>query len=278
MRLPILITALVAGALVAAATPARAACGLGGCPLLPGPSAVAPAPTVVLGAATRAARFDLDGVSGHYLLTTLRAELSPWPWLVVGAFQSVAWLSAEGRSATGLGNLVPFAEAGRSFGPVRLAGGVQLELPVGDHDSGIADDHFDLLPYLRADLRSGAGVFGFGQLGLRHAPVGDHVHVHDDGSSHVHAVPVLVAPHARTELVHRAGLGWASPDEELRLMGVFEGQAVLDGAPDGVFLTAGAEAWVRLGSGVQLGLSGELPLTTARRFEARTGLELRWAL
>lgn len=283
----------VAGSLLAAA-PARASCGLEGCPRVEATAAAEgarPGP-LRLDVRLEHTAFDLTGATGAYTALTPRVRYVVGERLAAGGWVPLITLDRDRAPRTsGLGNAVAFAEvriAGRARGDLRV--GAQLELPIGDTDAGLADDHTELLPYVSLDASASAWRF-FGTLGFREALASGTSdasptstarspgsYARHDGHDHAGepGTVLVVNPHGDTELLYRAGIARRLGALET---GVFvDGQELLDeGADVSTFVSGGVSLDVRLHRHYTWRASVEMPFTRDPRYDFRGGTAIHAA-
>ncbi len=176
--------------------PATASCGLQFCPL--------PTPETEskwkVGLTSELTGFDFAYGMGTYLTTLPRVQYRPVPAVLLSLHIPVTFLDIYGESdAFGLGN--PFVQGEYRLNLAlthSLSFGAQLEIPLGDHSAGLADDHFMLLPFVT--------YVGFGgnlkwalQTGWAQSLSGHHDHAESQ---------VYVRPHSEREWVFNAVAGY----------------------------------------------------------------------
>jgi hypothetical protein len=281
--LPVVLLPVVAGA----------NCGLQSCPR---PAHEADASVLQADLRTRWVTFDAAGVSGSYAVLAPRLLWRPLTRWTVGAEVPVTRLESQGEVHTGLSNPLLTALYARRLSHVWSGeAGLQLELPFGQTEHGLADDHTMILPWigLRRDIGAegawqASGLLGFSQA-LEFGESGDtdatelaktaalaktaksaHSGVdHGDGGG------VLVNPHGDRELQWRAGLA--------RLFGRSTAEAfalgqtdVSDGAAHAVhYVRAGASFEYTLTRALGLQILAHAPVTSARRSDAEIGAGIR---
>lgn len=235
---------------------AYADCGLSFCPV--GSHRSEEAPGWRLSLQVRHAGFDVAGVSGHFTQATPRAEYRAARWWA-GAGLPVTRLEAMDETRTALSNPILFAEGRpewrRDWKP---AFGLQIELPFGDHEHGIASEHAEFVPYASL-VRSFGHPFLLATAGFR-AAVGGHEH----DAMH----PLLVNPHEDKEFLYRLGGGSHWRHNALMVQGYLDGQRVLsDEEGEKGFLSAGLQAVGRLSDDFDMTGTVEVPVTTPSRVE-----------
>jgi len=158
-------------------------------------------PLILLSASFQQTAFYISQVSGHYSQITPRLEFRSGGRLLVGGDFPLIALHRDDHNASelGLGNPVSFVQ----YQVIANSGneasiGLQIEIPLGNHDDGLASDHLEFLPHLTFSLAAGwIGVTT--DVGFRYSLGGtDH---HDDGES-----LLFVEPHTDTELLYRIAL------------------------------------------------------------------------
>lgn len=233
------LVALVTVAVIGAAGPSRAGCGLENCP----PVEARSGGVLTLEARSWVGRVTGTGAANHTRPRAdvqgcfLGAHLRLDPRWRLGVTVPAARIEPDDdarESQTGLGNPVIHAEL--SPPGTFLSAGMQVEIPLGDDEAGVADDHWAILPYLRLPVRdhgwarasllagvrlavTGRGVLEGGAV-VEPAPAGArHGGAHEDGR-------LALDPHGDDELVLHAdadvGVGWG-----LRLGGFTAWQLVL---------------------------------------------------
>lgn len=256
---------------------AHASCGLDECPLIP------PGPQTPAGAAERPAivvvppmfrytsfSFTEMDMDGSYVEAIVRAEYRGLRQFVFAASVPLTVLMMNGETATGLGNAVALAEwTHRNQGismDTMFGVGAQLEIPVGDVDSGIASNHFEVLPYVRATALIGQW-FGFAQLGARLSLDGGHSHGHGGAA-------MVVNPHSDRELTYRAGGGMSLGRSGSTVSAFIDGQRVIDDhdADTTSFVNVGIETSWQVHRQVSIRTLGALPVTTPGRYDWRAGM------
>ncbi|MDW8305752.1 MAG: hypothetical protein RML34_01655 [Leptospiraceae bacterium] len=144
-----------------------------------------------------------------------------------------------------------------------LALGTMAELPLGNHERGMAADHFMLIPYItltQAVLRGYAGA----QLAYQRA-----LHGHDHGHHH-HRI-LYVNPHEDEEIWYRVYGGWrfGSYTPELLISGRYALEQHL--GQDRSFLSIGTIQRYRLSPGLELNINLEFPVLSREREFFRVG-------
>jgi hypothetical protein len=273
---------------------AHAACGLELCPPTAAPTSSIQVPFTI-----EVARSPGGDASWVRALPGVRWRDRGWS---LGATLPMAALSYEGARG-GLGNPLLAAELGVVQGPLRPRVGAQLELPLGS--PGIADLHWTALPYV--GLAAGAGPVSLQlQVGLRSAiepspravtlptpttatarvPDADHVEPSgptdepDDGPVLVAAdrsapPPSPIDPHARSEFVWRAAVGWGGLDGPIRARAVLMAQQPLRSAPS---FDVGPRVTVQLSQRILATAGLRVPVGGVPRFQWQTSAGLNLML
>lgn len=240
-------------------------CGVAFCPVIPGPGEQAPFAASLY---SRFSSFDLPGGSGSYL------ELMPSVSYTKKSYHAMLHVPVVGLfkdgSTFGLGNPMVLAEYRAAWNPVALALGSQFELPLGDHESGLAGDHFLALPYATVRLNQGSRLFYSGTLGMSNV-----IGSHDEAAPTAPVMPVFVNPHGDRELVYRVMAGIASKryPNHGSLETYWQGQIVLSHDDEGAqYGQAGIRGTYPVTS--ILGVNGftEFHGTNPSRYDWRVGL------
>ena len=269
VRLPVVLLP----SLLAVST-ASAFCGLQSCPRPPDRGAP---PALEAGLRTRWVVYDIAGNEGSYVATAPRVFVRH-AGFTLGVEVPLTRLDNGGAVATGFSNPVLMAQYARRLSYAWSGeAGVQLELPIGDKDAGLAGDHFMLLPWIGARRDFGAAWYAAGMAGISQgfggaesssAPLAKTAHEgHDHG-----AAPVLVNPHGDRELQGRlaAGRVFGKATVEAFALGRSD---LTDGAR--LYLRAGASWERRLGRFSAVRLIADAPATAARRNELELGVALK---
>ena len=188
-------------------------CGLGSCPVVP---AEASGKNGMLRMPIRSevTAFDFADQSGTYTRTQLGLEVWGRDSIVISGALPVIALSRDDE-ATKVGLANPLANVQIVTRPVSwltVAGGLMLEMPLGDDD--LVDDHFVTLKHFQARVQAGLlEVRGYGgylrAFGASHGEAHDHHHGHDHGHGHGGGPASPIDPHGDQELRGRASLGLA---------------------------------------------------------------------
>lgn len=245
----------------------QANCGLDHCPrLAPGETSFDNSVSLQV----KTVAFNLDSVSGNYQELQARYEyLGIHHWVFGGTLPVIA-LTALGETRYGISNPLLFASwysRLNSEGMVYL--GMQLELPFGNADEGMATDHLMLVPYALIEQSFGSGYL-LGSFGYSHAIA---LHHHEDGEH-----PLFVNPHEDQEILFRAGTGFRALDNKLTpQLSLNGGYAVVDEleGEGRAHLTAEISLAYKALPNLVLTPSLELPLNSPKRFDWSGGLEIK---
>ncbi|MCP4445144.1 MAG: hypothetical protein GY811_07350 [Myxococcales bacterium] len=240
---------------------AEANCGIDYCPL---PEDVTSTPDY--GAAqllVRHVEFSLPEGKGSYLESSLRFEVQRFDNWNFGAWIAPVLLSVDDESRSGLTNPVFFVERRHPLGSsLRLLGGLQVELPLGESHDGIASGHSEVLSYLGA-LYEHNTVEMQVQAGFAMAVGDSHEHAADSA--------VFVNPHEDQEAQMRVAVIAPLLDGKLRPGAYLNGRMVIEDVDQRNFLTGALGASYKF----TRALSGlgqvEFPLTSDQRFDWRAG-------
>ncbi len=266
--------------------PAAAFCGLQSCPR---PASHGEAPALEAGLRTRWVAYDIAGHEGSYVVTAPRLFVRRWGVTLGGEFP-LTRLRNGNETTIGFSNPILMTQYARRLSSTWSGeAGLQIELPFGNQDDGLAGDHTMLLPWIGARKDLGASWYMGGMLGVSQAlgeyrsgtatalakaakvaKVAHAGHDHGDGTPS----PVLVNPHADREIQWRAVAGWTRGRSTLE--GFSLAQHDISGEPGpGFYLRAGA-SWERaFGRMSALQFIADFPVTHARRNEMEIGAALR---
>lgn len=218
---------------------------------------------------TRFSNFELAGEKGSYL------EFIPAVSYTRRNFHSMLhapFVSLFGnKSAQGFGNPMLLAEYRMAWGASALAVGTQVELPLGNHDDGLAGDHLMALPYATYRWNLSTKIFLAGTSGLS-TVVGGH---HDEVDSTILPVPVFVNPHGDREFQYRALAGLKSPSHPgiSLLEAYWQGQIGLSHEEEGThYGQAGLRARWPFSAGIAINGFSEFHPTSPQRYTWRMGL------
>ena len=278
-------------AILLAPLSANAFCGLQSCPRVGPHGGDAP---FEAGLRSRLVAFDIAGEQGYYGVLSPRFFAKA---LGVSLGVEVPWVNlhlAEGVTS-GLGNPLVIAQVAGPISPAWTAqAGVQLELPFGDTDHGLAGDHTMLLPWIGArfalsDVWYVSGMLGYSQALefkgeasddaadtgalARVAPLAKTAHNGvDHGTGQV--APSFVNPHGDREAQWRAGVGRMFMHRWM-LEAFALGQADMSVSNLVFYTRAGASAEWMLTPAVALQVIADAPVTAARRSEAALGVDVK---
>lgn len=276
---------------------AAASCGLEACPR---PAHQDDAPVLQADVRTRWVAFDAgeeSGGSGSYTTLSPRVLFRPHYHWTFGVEVPVTRLQSAGESYTGLSNpLVTALYARRLSHAWSGEAGLQLEVPAGNSDHGLADDHYMVLPWigLRRDIGpegawQASGLVGY-SVGINEfgpnddgqttvldkvAAPGPLAKTAHNGVDHGDGTLPVVNPHGDRELQWRAGL--------TRLFARSAAETFLTGQADvsyGIshpmyYARAGLSWEYRVAPRFTAQLTGDVPLTTQRRSEGALGVGVR---
>ncbi len=256
------------------AQPVVASCGLHGCPLEVATPNITDS-AFRLQAAIQQTAFDVEGISGDYTQITPRIEYTGVRNLIFGGYLPLVSLRKDtGGADFGIGNAVVLAEyAAPPLDNFSVAFGLQYEIPIGDHEAGMADDHQELLPYISL-FRAGRIFGAFARLGFRKALGSEKHAVNDEPSDHEHehggeeGTVLVVGPHAGEEIVYRFGITTHLDNLNLTPVLYVDGQHVVE-AGIGVrdFAAVGLAVSVPIGPRYQLSPRVEVSFTDEVRFK-----------
>jgi hypothetical protein len=261
-------------------------CGLQSCPRV---EPRAEAATFDAGLRTRWVAFDIGGREGSYVVTAPRA-FARYAGFALGTEVPFTRLDDGGEVAFGLSNPLVMAQYARrlpgSWGRAWSAeAGLQVELPFGDQEHGLAGDHVMLLPWvgLRRDWDA---WYVTGMLGYSHA-LEAHAHATDTAGAsarlaktlhegHEHegvTSPVLVNPHADREAQYRAAAGWTRGRGTAEVFALGQADVTANGPTS--YVRAGASYAWSLGRFTALNVIADAPVTSARRNELEIGVGVK---
>jgi hypothetical protein len=265
-------------------------CGLESCPRID-PHGQTHSTTA--GARARVIGFDIGDESGYYGIVSphLFVRIPFVSHLSVGA--EVPWVSLHTADddVSGLGNPLLTAQYARRLSHDWSAeAGLQLELPLGEADQGLADDHFMVLPWIGGRFEGGTAWYASGVLGYSQAVGGEEEAVDTSASARLAplskvahngvdhgaavATPLLVNPHGDREVHWRAAVGYR-PRERWTLEGFALGTADITESDAVYFTRAGVSCEWSLTSAVGLQVVADAPVTAARRSEATVAVDIK---
>jgi hypothetical protein len=257
-------------------------CGLQSCPRVE-PRAEAAA--FDAGLRVRGVAFDIAGNEGSYVVTAPRF-FARYAGFALGTEVPFTRLDNGGEIAFGLSNPLLMAQYARRLTHAWSAEtGLQVELPFGDQEHGLAGDHVMLLPWigLRRDWNAWyvAGMLGYSHALEAHAHGADTAgasarlaktmhegHEHEGVTS-----PVLVNPHADREAQYRAAAGWTRGRGTAEVFTLGQVDVTANGPTS--YLRAGASYAWSLGRFTALSVIADAPVTSARRNELEIGVGVR---
>lgn len=250
----------------------HANCGLDFCPrLAPGETATNHSASLLL----KNVAFNLDSGSGYYEELLARYEYNGIHSWVFGGSLPVMALTVNSKTppensktSHGVSNPLLYASRYSHLSVMtKLYLGMQLELPLGNFDAGMADRHFMLLPYVLMEKSTGFG-YVLGSLGYCQA-----FSVSDDGEH-----PVYVNPHEDQEILYRVGAGLQQLEGTLKQRIYLDGRyAVVDDleGPGRSHISGGMALDFTFGNRLILSPSLDLPFTSPGRFDWNAGLEAK---
>ncbi len=274
-RTHLLFVGCTALALAALPTPAEASCGLEYCelpsPALSGKSAkhttLSILPSVV--------GYSLQAESGSYIESRMRLDTSYFRQWKFGLWVSPVLVLAPEESRRGITNPVFFSE--RSFSvndSITLSTAMQLEVPLGSSEAGIASDHFELLPYLGARYQSSRFLLQW-NVGLAFA-IGAHEHDHMHAPGEEHEAPLVVNPHEDREAMMRLAFSMPLRKDTLRPgIQINARKTLQDNSQQ--FVTGSLTTTYAIHQALQLVANAEFPLSSEKRFDWRGGAGLQYA-
>ena len=265
----------VFAAILCLASPAlHSACGLNFCPRLEPEGKN----TLEIGLMVKQVGFDIGGNSGTYTDFMPEVLFNLKDRWVFGVNLPIILLDVGGHAETGISNPMGFAEF--RFEPTygqRMGLGIQLEVPLGNDEKGMAGNHFMAVPYL-SWAKPLYPFFVIGSVGGSFGLSDEHGHGAPDSTSH-HAsaspTSLYVNPHENMEILYRIAGGTNLWNRKIKPELSINGQHVLTGdnsygnADD--YITFGVAAPMLLGP-FTLSPHFELPVTSARRMEWSAGL------
>ena len=247
-------------------SPAQASCGLDHCPVVRSPEQ--PSADWRVQARMHFTTFKLKGFRGHFEETYLSVEYRGLKNAVFGASVPLVLLTVEGDTRFGLGNSIVYGEWRLNIQKASIGAGLQVELPWGSA-GGVADTHWVFLPNMNAHIPFWR-MFFMGSVGFSQSVGGAHDHgSHDHGATHIGEEFVFVNPHAASELTYRMALGAPLWNRRIQAMWMVNGQQVLVGEGEKTFVQTGPRVQLAVSEWVSVHLSGELPISRARRFNGR---------
>lgn len=268
--LPIVLTAVTAGIPVAS-------CGLHFCPRGKAPARE----SWRLGLSLNRSGFDIGGKTGVFTEGVADVRYSYDEAWVFDLHVPLLSLDVGGERVFGFANPLALVEFRMHPGVRNMLGiGLQAELPWGDADAGLAQDHFMLMPYGSLSTFQGR-IFLNGSAGASMAVAGSHDMEHDDmdhqahTASHGAGTPLYVHPHEDFELTYRMSIGFAlwnrKANPEVFLSGQHVLAETLEQGTSRDYLAMGATAPIDFGRYV-IAPEVELPVSSDHRFEWTLGL------
>lgn len=266
-------SAVFLAAVLAAATPSEAGCGLSFCPRPEEPGSR----DLELGLLAKRTAFAIQGTEGGYTELMASAQYLAFGKLALGLHAPFILLDAGGSEA-GLGNLVAYAEYRvRPAWLSAFGAGVQAEIPMpGASEHGLGDDHWMAVPYASLAKPLGPVMLG-ASVGAAFTVYGAHA----EGAHHHGAepVPVYVHPHEHFEFLYRVSAGMRLSGGDFLPEVFLDGQRVIgeaeEAGADRDFLAAGLSlpwVWRRL----TVAPNAAFPLLSDSRFTWTAGMALGW--
>lgn len=251
----------------------HSACGLNFCPRLEPKGENA----FDLGIMVKQVHFNLEGTSGSY--TGFMPDVAyilhdRWTF---GVNLPIIFLDVDGHVETGISNPMGFAEFRFQPGPgQRMGFGMQLELPLGNDEKGMAGNHFMAVPYL-SWAKAMHPFFIGGSAGGSFGISGGHSHGEGDAASHhgSGSSTLYVNPHENMELLYRIAGGTNLWNKRVNPEISLNGQHVLtdvntQGNSDN-YLSLGLAAPMLFGR-ITVSPNFEMPLADAKRFDWGAGM------
>ena len=226
---------------------------------------------------------DANGMTGYALEEAVGLVAELHPRLSIGVSAAYQWILPEderwpGEGVSGFGNPLLSVEGELwADGALRLISGLQVVLPFGSKYRGVAEEHWEVMPYLSGSWTHDSFSTEV-SVGFRES-ITDHEHGVDD-SHPESAMMVLgyVDPNGAREWVVRGASGWASPDGE------FSGLVYLDvklptmEEDIGEYVEAGVEIATQLTGALALSANlGKALYGNVRRAPLRSGLGFQYS-
>jgi hypothetical protein len=257
-------------------SPGEAACGIESCPAYR--AAVKKDASFHTGLRLKYADFQLFGTKGQYLQYIPRFEYRGLANFVFGLQAPVTTLLRNDDIETGLSNPVMFGEwKWQPQSALSFQLGLQIELPVGNTELGIADSHLEILPYAGAlfgmDSYFTKLTFGFRQS------IDAHESEASDESSHDHMHLIVVNPHTSQEVTYRVNVGRRLFRDRLMASVYLDVVQELEQAANDVpVMRAGIDAQLELSLAWDARFRFDRGISTNRRTESRgeISIQFRW--
>jgi len=269
---------------------AQAFCGLQSCPRIDPHGQTHP---YTAGVRARLTGFDIDNESGYYGIVSPHLFVRT-PFLSnLSLGVEVPWvtLHTADDETSGLGNPLLTAQYARRLShDFSAEAGLQLELPFGDHDHGLADDHYMLLPWVGARYEWGTAWYASGMMGFSQAVGGEDDAADTTASARIAgstlakaahadhgaaAEPLLVNPHGDREVQWRAALGYR-PRARWIVEGFGLGTVDISESTPEYYVRAGVSSEWSLTEALGLQVIADAPVTSARRSDATIGVDFKY--
>jgi hypothetical protein len=232
-------------------------------------------------AEARFTTFQTKGISGSYTEWFLSSEYRGLKHWVFGAQIPLVLLRADRETHFGLGNSIVYGEWRAFWNQKGSFGiGLQAELPWGS-GHGMSDDHWVLLPNVNVHIPFWR-LFVMANVGYSQSVNGHDHSSHGESEEtdgvHDHSVQdsapefVFVGIHAQGELVYRLTLGLPLFDSRFQPMLTVNGQQVVVGEGEKTFVQAGVSLIGRVNDIWAIQWGGEVPISTAKRYNGRMNL------
>jgi hypothetical protein len=265
-------------AIMAASSPLHASCGLHFCPRVQEQPKAA---SWQLGYTFNRSGFDIGGAHGTYSEGVADIRYMRGDAWTVDLHVPFLALTVDSRTVFGFANPLALAEYRLHPGAGRMLGfGLQTEIPLGDADAGLAQEHFMLMPYAAISQSLRRLFFSF-TSGVSFALTGSHPHA-SDATAPGHGAhgalgagsPLYVNPHEDFEWVYRVSAGANLWNGRAHPELFVSGQRVLGEVKSGAardYLNVGFTAPVRSGRLI-LSPNLEVPVTEDHRFDWTVGM------
>lgn len=258
---------VAAGALALEGT-AEASCGLDYCPVRT-PDETKTSTNLRLQTLVRFVDFSLSEGDGSYQESMFRFEFLRFRNWNLGAWVAPVRLVVQGETHYGLTNPVLFAERSFDINPEwSVSAATQLEIPMADSHDGIASSHTELLPYLGVAYTAPAFTVQL-QSGVSLAL--SESHDHGPGNTQ------WVNPHDKRQALSRLALTLPLLKGRLQPGIRLNSRYTLNESRRQI-VTSALVANYQLAETISLVAQAELPLTSERQFDWRSGAGLAFHL